>query len=478
MLSEKLNILLVNADENLTRLINGILGSVNYQLTPFSGQAFPYSTVASQHFDLIVINDQKAGIASPEAFRQIRLVSPEAHIVLVKSDISDLEKWAEFNDLNIVPGDALAERLPVVLSHFYSQFSNRHLAHLLYWRLLKEALESASLFTAILDEKSRIVFLNRTAKQVLKISFEEEYALKFCDFMKEGEKVWKFLTGKFDNSKPGHITMELQLVDRNFSEFSFPVSVYRVKNDRNFYLVQGTCLTDKSRGTGSETETILNAFADSLANELLNPLNVIWGRLQLFQTNERLTEQDKHHIRLIEKQIQRINEVIARLVSFTSIKRDLVPQKIMLNEILKRLSILPSLKEHIQKSPPRLELRLGKEIPPLYGQIAHIELLFNMIIELILNLTPTNSKIIIETLSEESQDGDREKVTANFLIQNYMEVADQHLLKSTLQFAKNGKKKFALEITIVRFILDEYKIRHDLIDDSSSLILSLKFPGS
>ncbi len=477
MLSEKLNILAVNADENLTRLINGILGSVNYQLTPFSGQAFPFPTVANQHFDLIVIDDQKTGI-SPETLKQIRLVSPETHIVLVKSDISDLEEWTEFSDLNIVPADVLTERLPVVLSHFYSQFSNRHLAHLLYWRLLKEALESTSLFTAILDEKSRIIFLNKTAKQILKISFEEEYALKFCDFMKEGEKVWKFLTSKFDNGNPGHISMQLQLVDRNFSEFSFPVSVRRVKNDRNFYLIQGTCLTDKSHGTSSETEAILNAFADSLANELLNPLNVIWGRLQLFQTNERLTEQDKHHIQLIEKQIQRINEVIARLVSFTSIKRDLVPQKIILNEILKRLSILPSLKEQIQKSPPRLELRLGKGIPQLYGQIAHIELLFNMIIELILNLTPTNSKIIIETLSEESQDGDREKVTANFLIQNYMEVADQHLLKSTLQFAKNGKKKFALEVTIIRFILDEYKIRHDLIDDSSSLILSLKFPGS
>lgn len=477
MMSDKVNILAVNTDENLTRLINGIFGSIHYQLTSLNSTSFPFQLVAEQLFDLIIIDSQSRPF-TPSDIKQIQMLSPNTHLVLIEKDLSGLKHWSEFNQLNVIPALSLAERLPIVLSHFYSQFSNKNAANLNYWRLLKSTLETNGLFTAVLDAQSQIIFLNKIGRQILKISFDEESSLKFYDFMKEGEKVWKFLTGKFHNFKTQDIQMQLQLIDRNFSEFSFPVSVRKIKGEQDYYIVQGTCLTEKTGSPTTETETILNSFADSLANELLNPLNVIWGRLQLFQTNDHLTDQDKHHLQLIEKQIQRINEVITRLVSFTSIKRDLVPQKIILNEIFNRLIYVPSLREYVEKSTPRIELNLGENLPPLYGQIAHFELLFNMIIELILNLTSANSKIIVETLSEITENDGREEVFVNFLIKNYTETADQYLLKNSLQFGESGKKKFALETTIIRFILDEYKIKHQLMENSSSLILSLNFPGS
>ncbi len=470
MLHEDLNIFAHNTDENLTRLLDGILGTIGYHLVQESGNLFPFQTLISHSFDLLIIDDS-ASTFIPKNLKQIQLISPEIHTILIKEHLNDLEVWTDFKNLNIVERKALPERLPLIISHFYSEFSNRRVSNLTYWNLLKTALTETGLFTAILDSTSEILFLNKVAQEILKINFDEESTFKFSDYLKEGGKVWNYITNKFRTPHNNALNVQLELVDSNYNEFTFPVTVKTVQNGNAYFIVQGTCLSNTASSPSMSSETVLNAFADSLANELLNPLNVIWGRLQLFQTSSNLNDQDKHHLEMVERQIQRINDVIARLVSFTSIKRDLVPQKIFLNEILKRLFFQASWKAHKD----RLHFKLDKDLPAIYGQVAHIELLFNMIIDLILNLTPAKTKIILATRSGKSAKDGQEKIVAQITIQNYTEALDQYLLKNSLQFKDTGKMKFALELTIIRFIIDEYQIRHELIEDGSSLILSLSF---
>ncbi len=473
MLYEKLNICVVNTDENLTRLLNGILGTIGYQLHRQNGAHFPFKTLSDSSFDLLII-DNTTYPFSPDDLKKVQLINPAIHTILIQEDLSDLDDWKTFNHLNIIKRKALPERLPLVLSHFYSEFSNRRVTNLFYWNLVKTALLDNNIFTAIVEKNSDILFLNRTAQEVLKVTFEDESPLHFADFLKEGEKVWKYITNKFSTLRTPVLKIQLEFVDQNYSEFSFPVSVKSIRNSNDYFIIQGACLSNIISSPSLTSETVLNAFADSLANELLNPLNVIWGRLQLFQTSSHLSEQDKYHLKMVERQIQRINEVVARLVSFTSIKRDLVPQKIFLNEILKRLFYQASWQQHQN----RLHLQTSNGLPAIYGQVAHIELLFNMIIDLILNLTPTKSQITLATRSVKPAKDGQEKIVAKITIQNYTDALDQYLLKNSLQFKDTGKMKFALELTIIRFILDEYQISHELIEDGSSLILSLTFTST
>ena len=473
MLYENLNILAVNTDENLTRLLNGILGAIGYRMTLEKGSSFPFQTLSEQSFDLTII-DHNTSSFSPDDLKKIQLINPEIHTLLIVHNLNHLRDWQNFRNLNIIEQKALPERLPLILSHFYSEFSSRRVSNLLYWKLIKEALQENNLFTAIVDAQADIVFLNRTAQEILKTRLEEDTPLNFADFLKEGKKVWNYIINKLRTQGSASFRLQLELVDANFNEFSFPVSVRTVKNGNEYYILHGACLTNTVNAPALTSETVLNAFADSLANELLNPLNVIWGRLQLFQGSSHLSKQDKHHLEMVERQIQRINEVVARLVSFTSIKRDLVPQKIFLNEILKRLLFQPSWQQHSR----RLHVELASNLPAIYGQVAHIELLFNMIIDLILNLTPAKTQIILATRSQKPAKDGQERIVAQITIQNYTEALDQYLLKNSLQFKDTGKMKFALELTIIRFILDEYRIQHKLIEDRSSLILSLSFTST
>lgn len=470
---ENLNILAVNTDENLTRLLNGIFGAIGYQLSVQKNNAFPFQALSGHPFDLLIVDNTTLPF-TPRDLKKIQLIHPEIHTILIKKNLSDLDIWTDFEKLNIIERKALPERLPFVLSHFYSEFSGRQVSNLAYLNLIKAALFDSNLFTAIVDKNSDILFLNHIAQEILKISPDEDATLNFADFLKEGKKVWNYVINKFHSSGDASLNLQLELVDSNYKEFSFPVSVKATRNSNGYFIIHGACLTNVVNKPSMSSETVLNAFADSLANELLNPLNVIWGRLQLFQTSSNLDEQDKHHLQMIERQIHRINEVVARLVSFTSIKRDLVPQKVFLNEILKRLLFQPSWNQHKN----RLQIKFAQDLPAIYGQVAHIELLFNMIIDLILNITPTKSQIILATRSEQTAKDSREKIVAQITIQDYTEALDQYLLKNSLQFKETGKMKFALELTIIRFILDEYQIRHELIEDHSSLILTLSFTST
>ena len=473
MLYENLNILAVNTDENLTRLLNGILGAIGYKLSVEKGNTFPYKVLSEHPFNLLIV-DNTASPFLPDDLKKVQLIHPEIHTILISNNLSDLDPWIDFKNLNIIEHKALPERLPFVISHFYSEFSNRQVSNLAYWNLIKTALYDNHLFTAIVDKNSDILFLNRTAQEILKVNSDDESNLNFSEFLKEGKKVWNYVINKFHSLRDSALNMQLELVDSNYKEFTFPVSVRAVKNGHDYFIIHGACLANINTSPTFSSETVLNAFADSLANELLNPLNVIWGRLQLFQTSSHLSEQDKRHLEMIERQIHRINEVVARLVSFTSIKRDLVPQKVFLNEILKRLLFQPSWKQHQE----RLKTDFAKNLPAIYGQVAHIELLFNMIIDLILNLTPAKSQIILATRSQKTAKDGREQIVAQITIEHYTEALDQYLLKNSLQFKETGKMKFALELTIIRFILDEYQIRHELIEDKSSLILTLSFTST
>ncbi len=470
MLQQKLNILLVNGDENLNRLVKGIFNAVDFDVTTVNGKRLSLKTFNQQRYHLTIV-DLSSGSFTEETLQTIQLAYPELHFVLITNQSDEVDRWAQFKHINLISKEQVEVRLPTILSHFYSEFNQNLTSNLFYWKLIKTALEESSVFTAIVDQAGNILFLNRTAREILKITDETDSYLKFFEFLKEGEKVWQFLTMRWQTEKPSVIRMELQLQDIHFNEFHFPVSIYTVSHNQNYYIIQGkSFLEPELNATGNESETLLSAFSDSLANELLNPLNVIWGRLQLIQSNIQFSETDLHNIALIEKQLQRINEVVSKLVAFTSINRDLVPQRVFLHDVLSELLQQQSLAPRTEGERPAIQLNVKKNLPPVYGQAAHFELLFRTLFDLVLNLMGSQAQIQIDGVSS------KENIQLFFKIDEFITAPDQVLLKSCLQFDQTSKKKFALEMTIIRYILDAYRIKHDLKEDASTLILSLVFP--
>ncbi len=474
MLKQTFNILVVGRDQNLIHLLKGVLGSVDYALhTTVAGPEI-INTISEKPFHLVIL-DQTGGRLEEETVKTLFHSFPELQYIIISQDFDSFEQWPEFKKISFVKKSQMNSRLPLLLSNAYTTFNESHTSNLESINLMRTALEESPVFTAIVDVDGNILFLNRSARDILKIGSEESDGLKFFDFLKDGEKVWQFLIMRWNEQTGQPIGIDLHLTDKYFNEFPFPVLIRPVKNNELYFIIQGKTLTEPELTWNSaDPQTLLKAFSESLANDLLNPLNVIWGRLQLFQSNDQLKDNDLHNIQLIEKQLSRINDVISKLVAVTSLKRDLVPHRVFLNDVFKNLILQPTLKNLLDNQNSTIDVQL-EPLPPIYGQTAQIELLFSTLIDLIFQLSGTNSKITITNRSLNAKRKNDELIL-DFILEDTTHVPDQLLLKSCLQFGESDKKKFALETTIVRYLLDEYQIKHHLKETDSSLILSLVFP--
>ncbi|WP_457565927.1 hypothetical protein [Caldithrix abyssi] len=474
MLSQTFNILVLSEERDLLHLLKGILGATRYEISAVSSEEAMIGSLSQKHHDLIIIDQTFAGI-NGQTIKTLYHSFPDLAYIIIAHDLSSVNDWPGFKKINFVKKDQMESRLPLLLSNIYTAFNESHVPTLEYNNLIRTALDDSLTFTAIVHSDGDIVFLNRPAREILKIQTDEVEGLKFFDFLKDGEKVWQFLTMRWHDHPEQSISMDLYLSDKDFNEFPFPVIIKALQNHELYFIIQGKTLAEaESLSHSSDSSTLLKAFSESLANDLLNPLNVIWGRLQLFQSNPHLEQSDFHTIKLIERQLTRINDVISKLVAVTSLNRDLVPQRVFLNDVFKSLIQQPKLKDLLESQNSSIRFELDA-LPPIYGQSAQIELLLSTLIDLIFNLSGTNSRITISNKPVDKTKSTKQLVI-DFKLSDATQVPDQLLLKSCLKFNEGEKKKFALETTIIRYLLDEYQIKHHLKDDHSTLILSLVFP--
>ncbi|WP_456441189.1 hypothetical protein [Caldithrix abyssi] len=474
MLSQTFKILVLSEERDLLHLLKGVLGSTRYEIEAVNSEEELIGSLAQKRHDLIIIDQTFAGI-NGQTIKTLYYSFPDLAYIVIVHDLSGINDWPGFKKINFVKKDQMESRLPLLLSNVYTAFNESHVTSLQYNNLLRSALDDSLTFTAIVHSDGDIVFLNRPAREILKIQTDEIEGLKFFDFLKDGEKVWQFLTMRWNDRFEQSISMDLYLSDKDFNEFPFPVIIKALRNHELYFIIQGKTLAEaESLSHSSDSSTLLKAFSESLANDLLNPLNVIWGRLQLFQSNPHLEQTDFHTLELIERQLTRINDVISKLVAVTSLNRDLVPQRVFLNDIFNSLIQQPKLQDLLKSQNSSLRFELDA-LPPIYGQSAQIELLLSTLIDLIFNLSGTNSQITIRNRPVD-QTNSAKQLVIEFRLSDATQVPDQLLLKSCLRFKEGEKKKFALETTIIRYLLDEYQIKHHLKEDYSTLILSLVFP--
>ncbi len=471
MVSKPFKVLLFSDDQNLLHLLKGVLGSVEHHIQEIRQENEILTTLLKDVYHLVVV-DQTAQFVSAQTLKQLQSSFPEIHYIVITENLATAEPWTVFRKFNLVPKEQLERRLPSLLSAIYESFSELTVSNLTYFDLIKKALDESAGFVAIVHFSGDIVFLNQYAREVLKVQLDELEEFKFFDFLKEGEKVWQFLAMRWNEQAGEKVNIELSMADKHFQEFSLPVIIRTVKNDEIYFIIQGSKQAELGLSVHySSSETLLKAFSESLANDLLNPLNVIWGRLQLLQTNHDFDQEELHNLELIERQLSRINEVISKLTTFTSLKRDLVPQRVFLNDVFKNLLLQPILQNTLQSQGSQIILKLDS-IPPVFGQAAQIELLFTTLIDLILKLVGIKATITIS--NDEIKKG--QPLSLHFKIKDMTHAPDQILLKSCLELNQTEKKKFALETTLIQYLLDEYQVKHHLKEVDSSLILTLVFP--
>ncbi len=217
----------------------------------------------------------------------------------------------------------------------------------------------------------------------------------------------------------------------------------------------------------------MEKFADSIANELINPVNIMSGRLQLLQTENADQKQMDKNIITLNSQLYRINDIITKLISFARLKQDTIPQRVNINEILQNLLLAPE----VIKSEKMINFRFDKNIPALAGQISHFEILMRTLVGLGLKYLKSEGELEIVTEFQKNNTG-VDRIGLHFRLKYDKEIKNKEMsFCSLFGTDSSGAKTKSIDLTVIEHILNHYnsKINIEQLDKSIE-ILTILFP--
>jgi len=472
MIMQKLRVLCLTNSQQLPALINSIYGAIEHEIVVVGSYAEMVERQAQKTFDLFII-DHADHQALVHAVAKIKLTNPNLCMIILEESYDNLDDFVDFSNVHLVARSEMVSKLPLVLGEVYSTIKKRAVTSINYFSLLKAAFFSVQGFVAVVNEKGQFIFLNREAEKTLNLTGQDYTTLLFPDFIAEGPAVWKYLNDSCLIEK--RVLEKYRIVFLTFlpEALEKALTIQPLEVEKTYLLIQET---PSSIGTDdpclyAEFE-LLDKFADSIANELLNPVNVFSGRLQLLAAAIAPSEKAQKNLTALKKQVERISELMEKLLTFSRLKQDAIPQKINLNEVFKRIVLAPSIQQWLQNEHFFLEFDFAEDIRILQGLLAHFDLLFKMLLEMSFECLGSEGRIVIRTLAG------KKVVTVVFqLSYNRSIFADSNTLLGYLGRRENGKIKKSIEGTIIKHLIYRYHGKYHIVQSSSeSETLELVIP--
>lgn len=464
MTSQELKILCLSSSARLPALIKSVYGAIPHKLIVVHTFEALYLQQQKQRYDLFVLDNEKRE-ALEKHIQKIRLANPGLHIIIIEDNYDKMEQFVHIPDLFFISRSEMLSKLPLILGEAYSGVKKNIFNSLDYFSLLKSGFDSLRTFIAILSGSGQIIFLNKAARDLLHVA-ESDYAnFVFQEIVTEGEATWKYLKEQCLSEKK---TIEGYKIDfKNGQNEVFPKSmvIEPIILEKSYLLLQESGVQDKDELICAEREyELLNNFADSIANELLNPVNVFSGRLQMLAASEPVKDESvQKNIAVLRKQVERISELMEKLLTFARLKQDAIPQKINFNELLKRVLLAPTLQPWLNNEHFSIEFDLHADAPVISGLLAQFDLLMKLILDLGFNCLGSEGKIRIQTTAKD------EWLAVNMeLFYGRAVFGDESTLNSYLDRKGQGKHCNSIESTIIRQLLHQYNSRYTIIQEEQN----------
>lgn len=454
-----LKILCCEQGNEISRLVESIYRSVPHDLTSVRTFNDAGRLVRQESVDLLLIDNTR----SRKPVDEIQMVegkNPRCLMILIQESIDTRFDKPVPHHIRLVAESEIAVKLPLILSEVYAELSSAVDDDQIYWSLLREALYEMDAKIMIVDDQARFVFLNRQAESLLALENSEYSGKTVTEYILNATRVWKYLTETCLNQGQTIQNYTIPFVDARSSKWNQIMTIRALtENNGKSYLLLRSCPQrpeDPSHSLIGEYQ-LLEQFADSISNELLNPVNIISGRLQLLRHELAEQEQFDKGLDTLEKQVNRINETISKLLTFANLKQDYIPQKVQVNEILKQSFGEPSIRRYLENNPIEIEFELIPNLPTLQGLISHFELLFKTIFDLAFQTLGSSGKIIVET-----------DLIKNYLSESFVQISfklkyvqsifgSELILSSYLDVEELNRKSKSIETTIITHIVRRYR---------------------
>ena len=455
MNSEHLKIIAVEQGTDISKLIRSIYGSLRYLLETVKPDQDIQEALSKQSANLLVIDNDAAGFSAAQ-IRIWRQTNAHLFIIIISQDDTVIRELNGCEQIRLIAPKDLAIKFPLILSDAFSAFTESIYSGLAYGKLLKHSLNKLSGIILVVNQQGNIVFLNQEAKQLLGLDENIRHDKNLVAALVDGPKIWKYILDSYGNDPENQQTFLLKFINTRHETLTRQIRIKAIELENKYFLLQEYYSTEDTASSTDETEEkILEAFSESVANELLNPVNVLSGRLQLMQAN--IPEQNpmRKHVDSISQQMQRIDEIIAKLLTFARLKQDFVPQKVNVNDVLQSIQLDPSVIRLNQRADVKTHLNLGQDIPILSAQMAQFDLLFKMVLEICFNCLESSGVLEIQTSAVENV------LYVYFtLIYSSDLFDDERTLQGYLGSDSGLTKQKSIETTIIRQILQQYNATH------------------
>lgn len=458
MTTEYLKIICVEQGTKISKIIRSIYGSLHYLLETVTPDVDIHSVLKRRLANVLVIDASAAAYSSAE-LRQISQTNPKLFIILISVDKSILRDIADCTHTRLIAPDELVTKFPLLLSEIYSDFSRSLFNGLSYGKLLKESLNKITGLVLIVNVRGEILFLNQEGESLFGLEDGIYQRTNIMELLVEGHKSWKYMVEKDLKGQKDARTFLLKFIDTRDETVLKTVLMQRIVLEKPYFLLQekNSAVSEEQNST-DQAYPMLEKFAESIANELLNPVNVVSGRLQLIRQANGKEDSEDRNLDAINRQVRRIDEIISKLLTFARLREDFVPQQVQIKDVLQSLRMDPSISRLIERSANSLTFDFQEPAPQITGQAAHFDLLFKMLLEISFDCLGSAGEIEVHT------DIAKQLLRVSFVL-HYPQAFynDELSLISFFGETEESTRRKSIETTIVNQILRQYRGTFKLI---------------
>jgi len=339
-------------------------------------------------------------------------------------------------------------------------------------------LNSTSEAIIVTDLEHRIQYGNRSARELFNLSLEISGQQSLQEYIEDGYKILTHIHQQLIQGKPvsGYRVTIRANMEKSFDAHLNADLLYGKAGQSDGLIINLTnpLVNDEvfSRIVRKEKLSTIVHLANSLSHEIRNPINIMYGRLQLLQ-DEVIDQNFKNAFKSIHRQIDRILNITKLLEKFNFSREDSIPEKCNISKIFE--TILSEKKSLFSEKKIQIDCHLQSNGFLVEGNQVQFLDAFRYLFDSLIDLTPSGKKLEISGKATPHSSGSKwyefhfiipeKKVSLDKLFEPYQSI-DMEL---------NGL--LGLGMVIMHTIFNNYGAKIEtLVQNDSQTLIRIRFP--
>ena len=401
-------VLVLDTDSFVAPLLDEHYKDVHLNIIYCSTPVEALENFISNDIGLVILRDAIGSEAALDFWKQCYRMQVHIRGIVFLNEKSDPMTWMNLPNITLLRESSAAGAFGDILDKLFNELQRTR--ELLSFEsekefelnFLKTILAEQKTFIAITDRSGSVIYMNRSGENFLGMPEQSMLEENLIDYLENGLKVWNYSLirlGKRDT----HFSKEFVFKNTLGELKPITLKVYEINDSRGRELIafEGSINTEEKteRELAGNPMKLLERFAAGLANEILNPINVIQGRVQLIRSGNNISSELNRALEVIQKQSDRILSATERLVSFARLREDSVPQKILLNKIIENQLA------GLANQNCTYHTKLDKNLSELHGLNEDFEIMIRNLLSYFSERTGDNSEIYCATKNLHDSEG-------------------------------------------------------------------------